>query len=217
MMAGSWFNNASAQISILTPLSTTVQQLNTEQTIRYNKVMAQNMHSNYQFVHVETLASSQQNGKIAVSFTNAPCLGNTYFNAENVEYNGNDSNYTWYGDLSYDDSSVECTVGSAMIMARNGEHFGQIEIEHKIFELIELTNGLQLIAAVNHSLSAGNICETLRTTGTTEITGVESESFCKVRLLVLYTPAARAFETNINSRIDLAFAGCFFCNNIRRY
>jgi hypothetical protein len=199
-------SHAGAQTSILTPLSITAQQLNPEQTIRYNKVLAQNMHANYQFVHVEALAAAQLNGKIAVSFTSAPCPV-TYFKAENVEYNGDDSNYYWYGDLKYTDSASDCDLGSAMILARNGEHFGQIKIQDRVFELIELTGDIQLIAEINTDAIAEGSCGLARTTTTTTTTsGEPGNSFCKVRVLVLYTPAAKASEASISNRIDLSIS-----------
>lgn len=42
---------AAAQSSLFTPLTISAGELNQEQAARYNKVLAQQMHRNYQFVH----------------------------------------------------------------------------------------------------------------------------------------------------------------------
>lgn len=196
-----------AQTSIISPTSVTVGQLNTEQTIRYNKVIADSNHINYQLVHIEPLASSQQNGKVAVSFTNAPCT-NTFFEAERVEYFSNDSNYFWYGNLSYQDSASDCYKGFAMLLAREGEHFGQIQILNRTYDIIDLTGGIQLIAESDSFELVPKTCGTsnLKTTAPTYNTTDEEMNFCNVRVLVLYTPLARVKDVNILNRIDLAMA-----------
>lgn len=145
----------------------------------------------------------QLNGTLAVSFADAPCPA-TYFKAGTVEYNGDDSNYYWYGDLQYTDSSSDCDLGSLMLRVKDGEHFGQLSIQNRVFELLELTGGVQLLAEIDTAVVAQGSCGLARTTETTATTASGSGTFCKVRVLVLYTPAAKASEASISNRIDLA-------------
>ncbi|MBL7712423.1 MAG: zinc-dependent metalloprotease [Chitinophagaceae bacterium] len=194
---------AYAQTSIITASNTIVQQLNAEQAARYNKVLAQQMHRNYQLVHIEPLATAQSNGRIAVSFTHAPCPA-TYFKALTVEYNDDDSNYYWYGDLQYTDSSSDCDLGNIMLRVKDGEHFGQLSIQNRVFELLELTGGVQVLAEIDTAVVASGSCGLARATESTATTASGSGTFCKVRVLVLYTSAAKASEASISNRIDLA-------------
>lgn len=175
--------------------------LDNEQKIRYDRVLASGIYSSVQFVNVGSLEEAQVEDEITIALPNTPCDQNTFL-ASSIEYNS-EEDYTWYGELSDKDSSSDCYKGSIMLISANGEHFGHFEVSGKTFEIIDLSSGLQVVAQVNESLAIKNHCGTL----SEEIGDIAERPTgyaCKLRLLVLYTPAANQSEANINSRIQLA-------------
>jgi len=188
--------------SFILPSPLSKRNLQGEQKIRFNKLESKGQFSLFEFVNIGKLADYQQNSKLklVLSLSNCP---NLIFKAKRVEYQS-DSNYSWCGELIDDTINSNCVLGEIQLVKTNGDLIGHFNIDEQIFELYDLTGGLFVIAKVNKIIAAEKGCSmnnlTVQT-NTAKTTGWN----CKVRLLVLYTPAAFAAEPNMASRINLAY------------
>jgi hypothetical protein len=126
---------------------------------------------------------------------------NIVFKGKSVEYTSN-QDYTWYGELEIDpNDACGCKNGFLLLVAKNGEKTGQIQLEDEIYT-IEDIGGKQLITKMptdgnNIRICGGALEEGL--VGEEPIVQERNGANCDIKILVLYTPAANAASSNIEA------------------
>lgn len=135
------------------------------------------------------------------------------FTYQSGEYEDS-NNYHWYGTL-FNEKQKNCYEGSILFVKKDGEIFGTIKIDESSYEFIEIEKGYQVLYKINPTEKA--ICGN---TGEKEdskehfkknepidqhdLERIECVELAKVRILVLYTPAAAASVPNITATTNLA-------------
>jgi hypothetical protein len=160
-------------------------------------------------IRLENLATTQFQGKLQIRVPDFACQ-NLIFTVKNVEYDS-ENDYYWYGIIA-GEGEGECESGSIMLIATNGEKYGQVRLGDRTFEWQDLTGNLQVLSEHKNEYFANADCGVDENTpvGTdpiieeTERTGcpgtaTNTEPQGTVRVLVLFTPAA-AIEPSINNR-----------------
>ena len=190
--------------------------LNPEQSIRYQKILNAPHLKNHRLIRLENLATTQFQGKLSIRLAGLACE-NLLFQARNVEYTS-ENEYYWYGDIREEEEGL-CQTGTIMLIASNGEKYGQIRLGDRTFEWQDLSGNIQVISEHKNEFFANIDCgvnEHNTPTNTDSIIPAEDyeRSNCAgistaepqgtVRVLVLFTPAALAVELNIQNRANLA-------------
>jgi hypothetical protein len=205
-----------AQTDFFKSMST--PSLNPEQSIRYQKILNAPHLKNHRLIRLENLATTQFQGKLAIRLAGLACE-NLLFQARNVEY-ASENDYYWYGDIREEEEGL-CQTGTIMLIAKNGEKYGQIRLGDRTFEWQDLNGNIQVISEHKNEFFANVDCgvnEHNTLTGTDPIIPAEdyersgcpptttpiAEPIGTVRVLVLFTPAAVAVEPNIQARANLA-------------
>jgi hypothetical protein len=196
--------------------SVSTPALNTKQNTRYQKVLNASHLKNHRFIKLENLATTQSEGKLNIRLSGI--CNNLVFKARNVEYTS-ENDYYWYGDIQGDEEGP-CFSGSITLIAKDGEKYGQIRLDERLFEWQDLGDNLQIISEYDNEIADADCRvdehtqtgrdpiiteeDILRTGCQGTGTGSSSEPRGTVRVLVLFTPAAAANEPNINNRANLA-------------
>ncbi len=185
--------------------------LNEAQNVKYQKILNAPHLKNHLLVRMENLAITQTQGMLNIVLPNVAC-DNLAFSVKNVEYTS-ESDYYWYGDIREEEEGL-CLTGTIMLIAKNGQKYGQISLDDRTFEYQELGGNLQVLSEHNNELLASKGCGVVTSpiatdslvTARANCTGafISTETVGTIRVLVLYTPAAALFEPNINNRADLA-------------
>ncbi len=185
-------------------------------SLRYQKILNAPHLKNHRLVRLENLATTQIQGRLSIRLAGLACE-NLLFQARNVEY-ASENDYYWYGDIREEEEGL-CQTGTIMLIAKNGEKYGQIRLGDRTFEWQDLSGNIQVISEHKNEFFANVDCgvnEHNTPSGTDPIIPAEDyeRSGCPgtstaepqgtVRVLVLFTPAAAAIEPNINNRADEA-------------
>jgi len=189
--------------SLIVPSEFTREQLNDEQLNRLVKLENKGQFSEFYYVAVQNLEETQWNGLLKLTIPGNDC-SNLVFKAKSVEYDS-ETDYAWHGSLIDDkDDGTGCVMGELFLVNKEDDLIGHIVIDETVYELYDLTGGISVIALLDNekTISIGCMMDDapLIDNNTEKISGFN----CKVRVLVLYTPAANAVEPSINSRINLA-------------
>jgi len=188
--------------------------LKTEQATKYQKILNAPHLKNHRFVSLGNLATAQSQGKIKFRLAGIAC-DSLVFRAKTVEYTS-EADYYWYGDIRSEEEGA-CFTGTMMLIAKNGEKYGQITLDDRTFEYQDLGENLQVMSehknenwgscGVDEHTPKGNDAlitpEDLERSGCPG-TSTSTEPQGTVRVLVLFTPAAVAIEPNINNRANFA-------------
>ncbi len=186
--------------------------LNEAQNVKYQKILNAPHLKNHLLVRMENLAITQTQGMLNIVLPNVAC-DNLAFSVKNVEYTS-ENDYYWYGDIREEEEGL-CLTGTIMLIAKNGQKYGQISLDDRTFEYQELGGNLQVLSEHNNELLASKGCGVDKhtpiatdplVTARANCTGafISTERAGTIRVLILYTPAAALFEPNINNRADLA-------------
>ncbi len=195
-----------AQTNLFKPMETL---LNESQNVKYQKILNAPHLKNHLLVRIENLATTQTQGMLNIVLPNVAC-DNLAFTARKVEYTS-ENDYYWYGDIRGEDEGA-CLTGTIMLIARNGQKYGQISLDEGTFEYQELGNNLQVLSEHNNNeLPISKICgvdektpvgiDPLVARGSCSSNTIADE---RLTVLVLFTPAAISIEPDIYNRADLA-------------
>ncbi len=185
------FTQANWELSDLTP----------QQYQRMSKILAQTGMDSIIKVNIGDISSVPDN-HINVDILETLC-DSVVFKGKNVKFKSSDD-YSWYGELEFDpEDSCNCRYGNLLLISKNGEKFGNIKLEGDFYTIEDL-GGKNVI--VQQPTNEGDI-QSCGGAVQAENSGEESSSIelrngtgnCDVTILVLYTPAADARNSNIEN------------------
>ncbi|MBK0401369.1 hypothetical protein I5M27_00125 [Adhaeribacter sp. BT258] len=195
--------------SILKHLSIKAENLNTTQRGRLEKLNNHNIYKSIHFVETQDPELVQDNGLLKLELPYIACP-DLHFAVANVEKT-NENNYQWYGQTvekpDYETDSL-CGSGSLTIMKNNGLIIGHITLENRSFELYDLTGGVQALCETDLSLFTAEECAADMDADSIayRTNGSDPCEVATTKVLVLYTPAALNYETDITGKANLAIS-----------
>jgi len=192
-----------SQQNIFSPGSWTVNTLNPNQLTRYNNLLSTVQQSDIYPIEINNISLTQANGFILVNFPDNYC-SNSLFRFKYSEYN-NENDYILYGETFESEDTCECTNGRITLHSKDGEKFGSMTIEDNYYTIEDLSGSLNLIVKKNPIQNPLEKCGIDSLGGQLNKDKLSSRGEgdnCEVRVLVLYTAAAKFTVTNINNVIQ---------------
>ncbi|MDX1913287.1 MAG: zinc-dependent metalloprotease [Saprospiraceae bacterium] len=200
---------AHAQSDILTLAPGGADYLVGDQLDRYNKIVALDEDIiGVDVIELGNLALIQDDGRIKVTLPDGAAVP-LIFQMQNIAYDS-DNQYTWYGEVDHTDTS-EWRSGSMMLIAENGEKYGYIHVEERFYTIQDLTGGKYALVRLKEDAAetCGNDDAGLRPDVLEEAsapTVQDREERCPIRILVMFTDAARTRFPNIAAMANTALA-----------
>lgn len=195
-----------AQSTSLIRLSTPASN-SSEQQIKV-AYTAKPYYTGLQEIEVLNLQNLQSNGKVLLDLP-AVFGCRLLFTGREIRYT-DESNYSWYGVVDIDEEG-SCKDATLQLTSHNGEKFGRLTVDNRVFEYFPLSRTKQIAYEINKAALGGgeNDCATvdneLRMSSTSESTQrTEACVDTEIRTLVLWTAATAAAEPNMAARIALA-------------
>lgn len=188
--------------SVFTPLSIQANELNSEQSIRYEKLVNNPTFISHNFVAVNALTSVEVDGALLVDLPFLPCP-ELKFQVEHLDYT-DDTHIKWYGRVA--DAESECSMASLSLLALGDEYIGTLHFNEHSFELFDLTGGVQIICETDLSDAAKGACATTEEDGNEPITALNTLADCEpliTKILVFYTNAAQEVMPNIQNTVQM--------------
>ncbi|WP_338769306.1 T9SS type A sorting domain-containing protein [Bernardetia sp. ABR2-2B] len=167
---------------------------------KLNRIKNQKLYQEPLLVRFNDVEKVIEENKLEFVLPNYPCK--LYFTYQSGEYEDS-NNYHWYGTL-FNEKQQNCSGGSILFVKKNGKTFGTIDVDGNSYEFVEIENGYQMLYKIDseHKGVCGNldknvISPTKKPTLDEVIDQNTAEriqclELTKVRVLVLYTPAADA-------------------------
>lgn len=180
--------------------------LNEEQQSRLEHFSSLDYVDSVKIITVSSLASVQNNGKIAVNIPNHPC-GLVYYMPKYVNY-VQEGEYKWSGALFYGDESCECNGGELIIVSNDSHKYGAFSIGDYSYEYWDLTGGKQALLYLKSETEITGECLQTGTTGAISIEPTAKTSSCVVKTLVLYNDYAENTWIDIEDKANLAVTQC---------
>ncbi len=176
-------------------------ELSNEQSTRYSKILNVVDIDKITKIRIGDL-STLENNKIELDVLNSLCEG-IVFKGKSVKYKSEDD-YSWYGELEINkEDTCICRNGYLLLISKDGEKFGQIKLEDEFYTIEDL-GGKQII--VQQPTDGDNIKSCGGAIVPDEIRGNKNETQmrngggnCDVKILVLYTHAAKERVNNIDN------------------
>ncbi len=160
----------------------------------------------------ERIDNKQEGGIIKINLPGDDCA-DLFFRATEVEYK-NENDYSWTGDLVPQNGNEDCycRYGSITIVSSTYGKIAHVQIDDKVFEILELSPESYVIGKLKESKFTADECA-INSLSNNISTKIEQGSSprdvgnCNVRCLVLFTPKAETFEgsvAGVNNRVNLA-------------
>jgi hypothetical protein len=164
------------------------------------------MYTSINFINTKNIKTIAVNRTLKISLPFLSC-NNMVFSLSYIDYT-NDSNYYWIGKSENPNDTV-CSVGNFTLMKNDNKFIGHLALENRSYELYDLTGGVQVLCETNFSSEAAN-----KNCANNNVTAPSAASpLCAIpgnctdnvaKILVLYTPAAAAKESDMNGKANLA-------------
>ena len=180
--------------------------LNAEQQGKVTSLQQRPGVASIQYVDVDNLANIQQDGWLDLTIPGKDCTARV--KAKHIESFDN-GDYYWYGTIVKGDGTTEeacsCYDGTINLLSADGRISGTLKVDEDLYELHDLGNNKRLLVKKDYT-GLQMRCANDGSEGFQEPeNGVNdrTEGNCAVKVLALYTPAARAALPDINSTINL--------------
>ncbi|MEZ4913900.1 MAG: T9SS type A sorting domain-containing protein [Chitinophagales bacterium] len=172
------------------------------QSVKLDTVIANPIYDAHYFVAVNPVVNNQFSGTISVNLPDRNVVCD--FLGVNVQY-WNSNDFIFYGELVPCDTNE---VGSMHLIAKNGNLFGQIDIENDTYDLQDFGNRKNVLFRYDNSFIGEYVCgaddsESHSSTAPT-LPATPPEETCEVDVLVIYTPKAAAVVDDPVNRAELA-------------
>jgi len=203
------------QLDLIEPAAWTVSSLDSSQQQRYQKYIDNYGAANITKIKVNALTAALDTNNLQFK---DPDFSSTLleFSSQNVQYDS-PQDYYWYGKLSPQSSPVD--YGYMMLMSRDGERFGKVNLDERVFSIADIGGKNILIDHSQDSAAFDFKCggaipppeDSLYQDSSSqgEIVPRDGiEGACEARILVLFTPAAagRIGEENIQNLAEESVA-----------
>jgi hypothetical protein len=200
--------NAQLVPSLIAPSSMTTSQLTSQQLEKYQKALNSGVYDTLQFVEVQNLADTENDGELPVEIQGDKC-GEVVFKAKHVEYTS-ESKYYWYGELLEKDS-CDCEEGWIIVISSDGQTYGLVEIGDESYDLIDLGGDVNVLGRFRDT-AFDSYCQT-GSSGDAPQDSLHRQSVsdrfngnCEVDILVLYPDGAESEVADISQAIDKGFS-----------
>lgn len=175
-----------------------------EQSIKLDSMIANPIYSNHFFVKVNNLSEVIYGKTLGVNLPDKQNI--ELFYTKNINYKTN-SEFQYFGDF---DPCDEERMGNLTLIGKNGNVFGQLNIENEIYELQDFGGGKNVLFKINPTFLSNSKCATingqidslhLKDNNESENEMVISlrDAICNVRVLVLYTSKSEKVGNPENS------------------
>jgi hypothetical protein len=175
--------------------------LTDQQATKLDTMIQNPIYLGHFFVQVNALAGIQEDGNIRVNLPDKQ--GAELFVGKAIEYTSPDD-FVYYGEL--DPCDAQERVGYIHLLAKNGDVFGQINLEEEIYELQDYGGGKNVLFKIDPAIytemecGVNSVQTPQRHTGRmVQELGDSRSHDCCVRVLFLFTRAAEAVGNPINS------------------
>ncbi len=186
-----------AQTTIFSLSNQTYANLNPEQKINYDKIKAQGVYSDIQFINYNADAINDPNGILQLSFNNF--LDAFQFKATNVDYT-NPQEFNWAGEFhSTDDQEEENFAKLSFLSHSGGRVIGSIQTNTKTYQIYDLTDGALVLAEYDVTNISEKGCASMNK----EVSRPATSSICspnKTNILIVYTPGAAGQEPDLQGK-----------------
>lgn len=188
---------AYAQSTVFSSYNTNYASLNPEQKANYDKMIAQTVFKpEIKFMSYDPEALFDDEGIVKVKINSY--LDEFEFKATHVHYETG-SDFTWRGQyFNYDDTTAENNHAILSFLAHNGRIFGTIQVDHKSYQIYDLTGGVLVLAEYIMEDDLGSLCgvNDVKVNEPMASSGIKCQ-YNKTRILVIYTNGAAAIEPDI--------------------
>ena len=188
----------------MTPVSVPAAQMTPTQRNMTQRMAANPFFGKMQYVRLGNLAKAQRDGRLAFALPN----GRRIVAVANGVQSKSESDYTWSGDFA--DST-----GFMILVSDKGRVRGHITVGDEIYDLHPVSGSLHMLAQVNRQMFTPQACVVPKdfkpVAAPPEPPGkagrqVACASPQTVRVLTLFTPAARQRDPNVVATARLAIA-----------
>lgn len=191
---------------LLQPATWDFSNLTSEQQGKVTSLLQRPGVASIQYIDYGNLASIQQNGWLALAIPGKGCTA--MVKAKHIESFDN-GDYYWYGSVVKDDGTIEegcsCYDGTVNLLSSEGRVSGTLKVDEDLYEIHDLGSNKRLLVEKDYTglqmQCANDNSEGFQAPESS--VGDRTEGNCAVKVLALYTPAARAALPDINSTINL--------------
>jgi len=191
--------------SFFSSSSATYAGLSVTQKAKCDLIAANPNVTDVKLVNMEILSLVQEDGKLLLELPFLPCA-NLVFNATQVSYT-NDDNYEWYGEVK-STNPIDSNCGDGFLTmvnyADSGGVLGSLVLTEHEYGIYDLGEGVKAFAVMDVVRMNGYSCGVTTITGTGPMDPnnppviLDQECIRKqLKVLVLYTPAAKASISNM--------------------
>jgi hypothetical protein len=169
--------------------------LNSQQSDKLDTMLNNDIYLNHFFVEINSLVEIHEDGTIYVNLPDKQT--DEFFVGKYIEYKDEDD-FVYYGEL---DPCDENRHGTILLIEKNGNVFGQINIEEDIYELQDFGGHKNVLFKIDPEIYTESECgvgdSTQHNINMNPIPLENRNSgICNVRVLVLYTAAANAVNSD---------------------
>ncbi|MFT6338748.1 MAG: hypothetical protein ACJATI_005525 [Halioglobus sp.] len=169
-----------------------------EQSQKVDRMINNPIYLSHHFVKVNNLIDVQNNGEIMVNLPDK--VNPEKFVTKRSKYTS-PTDYEFYGDLGPCDIQ---RMGYVHIIAKDGNVYGQINLEDEIYDLQDLGNNRNVLFKIDQSIYTESECVTdhtpkVKSSSNKLNSTTRSGGGCDVRVLVLFTDAANQIGNPFNS------------------
>lgn len=185
---------------LIIPISGKEVSLQQGQSKKFENINGNKLHKSVQYVKIGNLAKIANSNKGSIPLQ-LPGINKSFVaRPTDVEFRS-DTNFIWKGEFIK-------AEGSLTIICKDGEIFGHITLDDRVFEIHSFEKGKNILIEFDKEQLSKHSCAYLDTikieTKTVEKAVSVTTTRSTVRVLVLYTDAANNAVANINNTASLA-------------
>jgi hypothetical protein len=198
--------NAQSDGQFLKPATWGAASLTTEQQGKVASLLLRPGVASIQYIDLGNLANLQEDGWLDLHIPGKGCVARA--KAKHVESFPN-GDYYWYGSIVKQDTmgtgGCDCFDGAVNFLSEDGRFIGTIDVDEESYEIHDLGNNKKILVKRDFT----GIDRECGNTGSgfgpdEEVASDRTEGNCDVKVLALYTPAAKAAVPDIEMVINLA-------------
>ena len=188
--------------SFIQPANVNIGSLDSAQTAEYQKILNDSNFLNVQFVDLLNLSTEASDGKLDINIPGHGCE-DLVFRSKMVRYTS-ENEYYWYGEVQPDEAdSCSCNSGYLMLISKNLEKYGLMEIDDDDFELFDIGGQINVLVQEDSTTIGLQACGNIPSPALDDDGILADRSGCTaVDILVLYTPAADGVPGSNTSKAD---------------
>ncbi len=187
-----------------------MEELNDEQMVRLEALLQNHSMEDIIPIKINPLEDVQVQGRVALDIPEDECetgICQSY----RMDYVG-PGNYFWYGRIIDNEELCECFSGSLYLMAREGEYYGELQMDLQRYNIVDLSGERRVLVRLSED-AAGHCQLPEQEYGGGEGGMMSEEELpefaidrtgnCDIRILFVYTNATfNALGGNVTPNID---------------